>query len=83
MIEDVMQSVKFWSVDPDRIECFRPNFFKGQTAFYDSLTNHIHSFLARLANDKPPLVTGEDGLRGLEIVQAAVRSNQIGQVVDL
>ena len=83
VIEDVLQTVKFWSVDPDHIEWFRPNFFKGQTAFYDSLTNHIHCFLERLAAGQPPLVTGQDGLRGLEIVQAAVQSNQTGQVVDV
>ncbi|MDE0041453.1 MAG: Gfo/Idh/MocA family oxidoreductase [Candidatus Poribacteria bacterium] len=81
VIEDVMKAVKFWSVDPDHIEYFRPNYFKGQTTFYDSLTNHIHCFLERLAEGKTPLVTGQDGLRGLEIVQAAIQSNQTGQVV--
>lgn len=81
VIEDVMKAVKFWSVDPDQIEYFRPNYFKGQTAFYDSLTNHIHSFLGRLSEGKTPLVTGQDGLRGLEIVQAAIQSNQMGHVV--
>ena len=81
VIEDVMKAVKFWSVDPDHIEYFHPNYFKGQTTFYDSLTNHIHCFLERLAEGKTPLVTGQDGLRGLEIVQAAIQSNQTGQVV--
>ena len=83
VIEDVMQAVKFWSIDPDHIERFRPNYFNGQIAFYDSLTNHIHCFLERLAEEKPPLVTEKDGLRGLEIVQAAVQSNRTGQVVNL
>ena len=81
VIEDVMKGVKFWSVDPDHIEYFRPNFFKGQSAFYDSLTNHVHCFLERLAEGKTPLVTGQDGLRGLEIVQAAVQSNRTRQIV--
>ena len=83
VIEEVMKAVKFWSVDPDQIEYFHPNYFKGQTAFYDSLTNHIHNFLDRLSKGKSPLVTGEDGLRGLEIVQAAIQSNQMGHVVDV
>ena len=83
VIEDVMQAVRFWSVDPDRVECFRPNYFSGQTAFYDSLTNHIQCFLERMAQGKPPLATAEDGLRGLEIVHAAVQSNRTGQVVNL
>ncbi|MDE0300284.1 MAG: Gfo/Idh/MocA family oxidoreductase [Candidatus Poribacteria bacterium] len=81
VIEDVMQTVKYWSVDPDQVECFRPNYFRGQSAFYDSLTDHIHCFLSRLANGKSPAVTGQDGLRGLEIVDAAVQSNRTGQVV--
>ena len=83
VIEDVMKAVKFWSVDPDQIKFFRPNYFKGQTTFYDSLTNHIHNFLERLSEGKTPLVTGQDGLRGLEIVQAAIQSNQMGHVVDV
>ena len=83
VIEDVMNAVKYWSVDPDRIEFFRPNFFNGQTAFYDSLTNHIHCFLERLSEGRSPQVTGQDGLRGLEIVQAAIRSNRLRQVVDV
>lgn len=83
VIEDVMKAVRYWSVDPDHIEYFRPNFFKGQTAFYDSLTNHIHCFLERLSEDRTPLVTGQDGLRGLEIVQAAIQSNRMRQVVDV
>ena len=83
VIEDVMRAVKFWSVDPDHIERFCPNFFKGQTTFYDSLTNHVHCFLERLAEGKIPLVTGQDGLRGLEIVEAAIQSNQTGQVVNV
>ncbi len=81
VIEDVIKAVKFWSVDPDHIEHYRPNFFKGQTTFYDSLTNHIHCFLERLVEGKTPLVTGRDGLRGLEIVQAAIQSNQTGQAI--
>lgn len=83
LIEDVMKAVKFWSIDPDHIEYFRPNFFNGQTVFYDSLTNHIHCFLERMAEGKIPLVTGQDGLRGLEIVHAAIQSNQTGQVVEV
>ena len=81
LIEDVMQGVKFWSANPDHIEYFRPNYFDGGVAFYDSLASHVHSFLERLAAGQPPLVTGHDGLRGLEIIQAAIESNQTGEVV--
>jgi len=81
LIDDVMLGAKFWSGDPDQIEHFRPNFVTGQTAFYDSLTNHIHCFLQRLSEGRSPLVTAADGLRGLEVIQAAIKSNQIGEVV--
>ena len=51
--------------------------------FYDSLRVHVQSFLAQIRAGQSPLVTGQDGLRGLEIIQAAIQSEKIGAAVSV
>lgn len=74
-VEDVMLGVKLWS-GPDQAETFRPSYWTENITFYDSLRTHVHSFLARIAAGRAPLVTGADGLRGLKIIQAAIESGE-------
>jgi predicted dehydrogenase len=47
---------------------------------YDRMTAH---FLDCLINNKPPLVSGEDGARAVEVMCAAIKSMQTGGWVDL
>jgi predicted dehydrogenase len=47
----------------------------------DPYTTQIKHFYAVLAQDTPPRVTAEDGLRALEIALAASQSAQSGQPV--
>ncbi|MEM7530833.1 MAG: Gfo/Idh/MocA family oxidoreductase [Chloroflexota bacterium] len=79
-VEDVMLGVKLWT-NPDQAETFRPSYWTGNITFYDSLRVHVQSFLARIAAGQAPLVTGHDGLRGMEIIQAAIESGERGSVV--
>ncbi|MFS0920165.1 Gfo/Idh/MocA family protein [Brevibacillus sp. 179-C 1.1 NHS] len=41
----------------------------------------IADFVQNVREGKPPSITGEDGLRTLEVVKAAYESNRLGQVV--
>ena len=79
-VEDVMLGVKLWTT-PDQAETFRPSYWTGNITFYDSLRMHVQSFLEQIAAGQTPLVTGHDGLRGLEIIQAAIESGRSGVVV--
>ncbi|MFB3923272.1 MAG: Gfo/Idh/MocA family protein [Terriglobia bacterium] len=47
---------------------------------YDRMTAH---YLDCIVNDRPPLVSGEDGARAIEVMCAAIRSMQTGGWVDL
>ncbi len=47
---------------------------------YERMTEH---FLDCIINDKPPLVSGEDGARAIEVMCAALKSMQTGAWVDL
>jgi predicted dehydrogenase len=47
---------------------------------YDRMTAH---YLDCIINDKPPLVSGDDGARAIEVMCAAIKSMQTGGWVDL
>lgn len=83
-IEDVQNEVRHFRLDADRFETFRPDYFKGDdTRFYDSLTAHLHDFLKRVPVNLPPLVSAADGVRGLEIVDAAIESHNSGHSIEV
>jgi len=51
---------------------------------YDEpLLRELYSFTSSILNDEPPEVTGEDGLRALEISEAAIQSAMSGKQVSL
>ena len=78
-IEDVQKRVRLHSLSPDSVEEYQSDYFWGiQTEFYHSLDSHVLSFLERVQRGEPPLVTGWDGVRGLEIVAAAIESHGSG-----
>ena len=83
-IEDVQKRVRLHGLAADTVEEFQPDaFWGGQSVFYDSLGAHVRDFLARVARGDAPLVTGADGVRGLEIVAAAIESHRSGRAQDV
>ncbi len=49
----------------------------------EPLYNELSDFLEAIEQKRPPLVTGEDGLRALEVAQAAIQSYRQGRQIDL
>ena len=49
----------------------------------EPLKNEIRDFLDAIVEKRKPLVTGEDGLRVLELAQAALTSMELGKKVEL
>ncbi len=49
----------------------------------EPLYNELSDFMDAIERNRPPLVTGQDGLRALEVAQAAVVSYREGRLVDL
>jgi predicted dehydrogenase len=76
-VDDVQKSVRRCGLDLDALAEFRPSpFGAAGTAFYDSLTAHLHGFLACLRAGEAVPVSGEEGVRGLEIVEAAILAHE-------
>jgi UDP-N-acetylglucosamine 3-dehydrogenase len=61
-----------------KLEKIQSNKEGGQTN-----THVIEHFIACITEDKEPLITGEEGLKSLEIVLAALQSNETKQIVPL
>ncbi len=82
IIEDVQKRVRLHGLSPDSVEEFQSDYFWGvQTEFYHSLDAHVLAFLESVHKREAPLVSGRDGVRGLEIVAAAIESHRSGRRV--
>lgn len=57
------------------------NFF--MTRYTAAYANEIAAFVKAVSENAPPPTTGQDGLRALELADAAVRSAETGQAVKL
>lgn len=83
-IDDVQQRASWHGLDPDLEEVRRPDYFAGgQSAFYDTLDAHLAAFLDAVRCGEPAPVSADDGVRGLEVVEAAIRSHRDGASVAL
>ena len=54
---------------------------KIQTNESQSNSGVIDAFLSSIVNRTPPIVSGEDGYNGLQVVLAALRSSETGITV--
>ena len=82
-IEDVTGAAVYRSTDLDRLEVFKPSPFTDEAVFTTTIGDHLRAFLACVSAGEPPPVPGIDGLRGLELVEAALRSHVENRVIPL
>ena len=54
-----------------------------QTRWVEPLTQELRHFVESIRNDREPSVTAIDGLKALEIADAALKSGEIGQVIHI
>jgi len=57
------------------------NILRDDPRFYGTVLAHIKAFCESIAAGKQPPVTGLDGLRSLQIIEAAIKSFETGQTV--
>lgn len=78
VVDDVTRRVLVSGTDPDRFQTYQSDPFGSGGSFYETIAAHIRSFLDCLAAGTPPPVSGRDGLRGMEVAEAAVESHVRG-----
>lgn len=81
-VDNIVDAVRLYRAGRDGYEEWRPGIFRtDRRDFWSTIDRHIVAFVdALLAGDDPP-VTGEDGLRALELTYAAIRSFEEGAPV--
>lgn len=77
-VHDVTRRVEWWTRDPDCQTVSHPGLFQTGDQFDATITSHLIDFLSRCSRGLPPAVSGDDGVRGLQIVEAALMSHVTG-----
>jgi predicted dehydrogenase len=67
------------------LNVYREEWQRSNWAYWGSDMNHamIHDFAAAIRENRPPRVTGVDGLRAVEATVAAYESDRTGQAVEV
>jgi len=82
LVDDVVSEARWWGKDPDRIEIARPDSFHASgNSFPDTIETHVAAFVDAMRNRAPAPVPAEAGIRGLEVVEGALRSFASGTTV--
>jgi myo-inositol 2-dehydrogenase/D-chiro-inositol 1-dehydrogenase len=80
-VDDVTRAATSWTTDPDRCEVSTLGLFTGEAGFHATIGEHVKAFLESVAAGSSPPVAGLDGLRGLELAEAALRSHAEGRPI--
>ena len=83
VVDNVVDSVRFFRAGEPRFAEWRPNLFERGRDFWRTIDVHIEAFVDALGRGEDPPVTGEDGLRALEVTYACVESFERGARVAL
>jgi len=73
VVDNVVDSVRLCRHDSDTYQEWRPGIFDaGSHDFWRTIDAHAHAFVDAVVQGRPPLVTGADGLRALELTFEAI-----------
>jgi predicted dehydrogenase len=82
-VDNVTKGVTLEQVGSDRVETFRPDPLECGDAFYQTVIDHLHSFIGHVACGESPDVSSQDALASLAGAEAAIESLQAGRAVAL
>lgn len=82
-VDDVVREMRWTGPNQDETLVLRPDPFSPGTSFYDTVQAHVHDWLDRLTEGQAPLVTGRDGLRGMQVVAGAIASWERRQTISV
>ena len=86
VIDNVYERLTFYPHDSDEAVVVANPIMGGMASFNDTFKNRIHRFLEQVSERTPREQiegSGEEALAAQEVVEAAIRSHESGQVVDV
>lgn len=84
VVDNVVDSVRLYRHDEQEYSEWKPGLFAtGERDFWNTIDIHVHAFVDAVIRDEGPPVTGDDGLRALEITYAAIRSFESSRPVGI
>jgi UDP-N-acetylglucosamine 3-dehydrogenase len=86
VLENVMEKLTFFPHDSDELTVYEPTMMGATLSFDETFKNRIHRFLEQVTERVPRERldgSGEEALAAQEVVEAAIRSWETGQVVDV
>ena len=83
-VENIVEGVKLFPHGDETVRSWRPNIFStGDLTFNKIFENRVHAFVDDVLAGREPAPTGEDGLKALYVVRAAIESFEEKKVVEL
>jgi predicted dehydrogenase len=86
VLENVMERLTLYPHDSDELTVLEPTMMGGTLSFDQTFKNRIHRFLEQVTEKAPREQvegSGEEGLAAQEVIEAAIRSWESGQVVEV
>jgi predicted dehydrogenase len=82
-VDNVTRGMTLERLGSDDVQTYRPDPSGSGDAFYQTLIDHLQSFIAHLARGESPDVTANDALASLAAAEAAIQSLQTGRAIEL
>lgn len=84
VLDNVMEDLQFYPHGSDEVTRYRMTMMGGGAhTFEDTFKNRIHAWLKELTDGTPVSGSGEEGLRALAVIEAAIRSFNESRVVEV
>lgn len=79
VVDDVVRSATMVGLALDEIKVAKPSPFEWATDFFATIDAHLGDFLGCVAAQRPVAISGRDGVAGLAIAEAGLRSLESGR----
>jgi len=86
VLDNVYEDLTLWLHDSEEVTTVHNSIFGGLTGFGDTFRIRIHRFCEQVAEGADPEeidASGADALQAQEVIEAAIKSHQTGEVVKL
>ena len=83
-VENIVEGINLYLHDEKSVKGWKPTIFETGALTFDKIfENRVHAFVDDILVGRTPYPTGMDGLKALQVVEAAIKSFEEGTTVQL